>query len=188
MKKKEWVEPTVVLVCFSIIILAVVWYTRNLDTAHQASNPEPVEVFFDAMLFWEEVNYFSITEEGLIDLLGPPDEIVEWRHTDSDVSYCPIRTLCYEQNLDTFYGHSYAYHFNGDRLQRIRISGVEVPYSQTADILKMFNIKRYPIAEIVDNGFSYRATKCNVRQLWVTGMSDEYLTEIVIDYGSVFLY
>ena len=158
-----------------------------LQDPARESPPEPTfEMFFDASRFITDTST-TLTEAQLIEILGEPDATEEWNYT-LPATPVPIKSLHYEPNENSFYGHTYSYHFNEGTLQRLSINGVQVPYARKSDILALFGLERNSNTVVAgDTGVAYRVEYCGVRQLWVQVMDERALQTIVIDYGDVFL-
>ncbi len=162
---------TIILICFLIIFVASI-------TAEQVNKIDSIEVVFDATQFLRDNK--TISEAELIKLIGKPDSIEEWNYKTSyqvlvnKTPTYPIRQLNYG---------NYEYLFNNDMLQRINIYE-EIPYKNTANILKMFNLKKYANTDIANNNVSYRAKDCGIPDFWVPSMDKDNLNIIKISYGT----
>ena len=147
---------------------------------YQSSESNNSDLVFDAMQFYTNDNFdATVDEQQLIQILGAPEKTEEWNYDTETKSY-PIKTLYYNNE-------TYAYHFNAERLQRISINDVEIPYANKNKILSMFNLKKYKNTFVVaDTGVAYRVKNCGVHGLWIAIMDEDSLDSIRIDYGTLF--
>lgn len=170
MKKK-------ILAAFAILfvgsmIFGIVQIAQNPEE-YQNTNEE-IPVVFDALQY-QVVDGENITEQELIEQLGEPDSIEEWKNEIGGGLYYPIRTL--------YYGDA-EYSFNDDKLQRITLYG-SFHYESKEDFLPMFNLKKYANTAIDDTNYYYRAYNCGVHDLWLE-YADGEITMVKITYGNVF--
>ena len=170
MKKK--ILAAFLILFIGSMIFGIVQVAQNPEEYQNI--PEEIPVVFDALQY-QVVDGKNITEAELIEKLGEPDSIEEWKHEIGGGLFYPIRTLYYQDA---------EYSFNDDKLQRVTVYG-SFTYESKEDFLPMFNLKRYENTTINDTNCYYRAYDCGVHDLWLE-YGDGKITMVKISYGSIF--
>lgn len=185
-KKKRW---PIALIIVAVLVIGIIGSALSDDGDSEGEGPVDVKVILDASQFIVEENGAkrTVTEKELTEILGDAENVEKWNYETSAGRSYPVRTLTYG-NWD--------YHFNNDSLQRIS-SDYEIPfnYNDMEYLFPMFNLKKYNNTTVtVNNGFAYRVSNCDARELWVIfdkntiteKPESNTITSVRISYGPLF--
>lgn len=162
--------------CCAASVVAALFSFAACSKINEPEQKNVIAIVYDISSIYDGKT--AVSEARLIELLGEPDSIDEWKYSTSASKNYPIKTL--------YYGY-YEYSFNNDCLQRISINS-SIQYESKADFLAMFGLKKYSNSIEKDTGSAYRVSMCGVNDFWMGYDSKtKEIKWVKISLGNLFL-
>ncbi len=132
-----------------------------------------VEVYFDPM------EYQSLSEEELVSKKGEPTSIEDWTYTKADNTQFPVKTYYYDNEA-----YDYVSKTDGTtELVTIRLDYVGIDDPEDLDIVRaLFNdSEQHTDTEVTKTSGAYRIKKATYYDLWII-LDDNKLTSVNINF------
>jgi len=157
-----------VIILISIILLCLVIYGCSTPT-ESSNNVDPV---------LDVTQFFRITSEQLIDLIGEPKEVDKWNYEKADGNVYPITSYYYD-----ILGEC-EFLVIDNKVARLNINN-EMQFKNEKDIFRMFGIVITDnIKKVADTGYALRYSPVSdkVADLWITNINDKKFDNVKITY------